>query len=357
MQKGITLKVLLYFTGMVCLFLFLITKNGYLMDWLTLSGTPYGNLYKNCRVDVFKIPMEPTKQPPETYNRTDIDSCDIILIGDSFISECPGHHYFGVELSKRLNKKVFQLEIKPDLFHELNRSGIGWTEKERIILFETGESGIIKNFSKFPDLRPVPIERTDEGINADIKRQSILTKIRTRWFVGTEKNYSYFIKNNVIVESFINGWHSTLFHKFGIISDLTPVYSLDPPMLFESRNFGDRMTSFYFDHNDRLINRTTDNIKTISDSLKTLYNIEFVFLSIPDKYTLYHGFINDDEYDNYLPRLQDDLLKKGIPTIDLYQPYLNSTVIVYHPSDNHWVSEGVAIALDETVKGMTDILH
>lgn len=345
----------IYAVGVICLLLFTITKNAYLMDKLTVSGTPYGNLYKNCRVDVFKIPMEDTKPPPESYDKTPINRCDIIVIGDSFVSECPGHYYFGVELSKRLQVPVFQLEIKPDLFYELNRSGISHTDRERLFLFESGESGIIKNFSVIPDLKPVKVELKD-GDTVQLEDQSPLLKVRKRWFIGTERNYSYFLKNNIILESLVDRYYSFLFHKFGVISDLTPLYSLDPPMLFESRVLGNQITSFYYPHTDRLINRIADNIKAVSDSLKTLYNVRFIFMGIPDKYTLYHHFINDDPYDNYLPRLNQALSQRGIPIIDLYHPFKDAPVIVFHPSDNHWVSEGVEIALQEAVPVLSELL-
>jgi hypothetical protein len=356
--KNKRLLIVFYLVGAMSLVLFTITKSAYLMDKLTISGTPYGNLYKNCRVDVFKIPKEPTKPPPDTYNRTPIDDCDIIVIGDSFVSSCPGHYYYGVELSQRMNVPVFQLEIKPDLFYELNRSGISYVEKERLFLFESGESGIIKNFSALPDLRPVRIEPADDE-TLPFKEDSFFLKIRKRWFVGTEKNYSYFIKNNIIIESLVDRYYSFLFHRFGIISDLTPVYSLDPPMLFESRVLGRQITSYYYPHTDRLIRRLADNIKTVSDSLKVLYNVRFIFMGIPDKYTLYHTFVNDDPYDNYLPRLNRALKDRGIPVVDLYEPFKtqHSTKILYHPSDNHWVSEGVEIALQETVPVLNELLR
>ncbi len=354
--KNKRLLIAFYLVGALSLALFTITKSAYLMEKLTISGTPYGNLYKNCRVDVFKIPKEPTKPPPETYNKTPINDCDIIVIGDSFVSECPGHYYFGVELSRRLGVPVFQLEIKPDLFYELNRSGITYVDKERLFLFESGESGIIKNFSALPDLEPVAVKPTD-GETLPFKEESLLMKIRKRWFVGTEKNYSYFLKNNIFIESLVDWYYSFLFHRFGIISDLTPVYSLDPPILFESRVLGRQITSYYYPHTDRLIRRLADNIKTISDSLKTLYNVKFIFMGIPDKYTLYHHFVNNDPYDDYLPRLNRALEARGIPVVNLYEPFKESPEILYHPSDNHWVSEGVEIALQETVPLMEELLQ
>jgi hypothetical protein len=99
-----------------------------------------------------------------------------------------------------------------------------------------------------------------------------------------------------------------------------------------------------------------DNIKITSDSLKTLYNLKFIFLGIPDKYTLYHHFINDDPYDDYLPRLYDALENRDIPVIDLYKPYTSTSEIIYHPSDNHWVAEGVDIALYETERLLRKLL-
>ena len=64
-----------------------------------------------------------------------------------------------------------------------------------------------------------------------------------------------------------------------------------------------------------------DNIADLRDKLKEMYNLDMVFLPIPSKYTIYHKLINQDPYNNFLPRLYEGLDKRGVPTINLYDEY------------------------------------
>jgi hypothetical protein len=125
---------------------------------------------------------------------------------------------------------------------------------------------------------------------------------------------------------------------------------MNPPFLFyDEEVVRGKNTSFYYPHTDSLVAQIADNIALISETMKSRYNTDLLFMPIPNAYTLYHKFINNDTYDGFVPRLEDELEKRGVKTVKLYQKFLDSNDVLYFPTDSHWNAQGVGIALDEIV--------
>lgn len=106
-------------------------------------------------------------------------------------------------------------------------------------------------------------------------------------------------------------------------------------------------------HNDSDLQTTLNNIKTYKkycDSLK----IEFIFMPMPDKETVYYNLVPLAKQPSYLFQLDSLLNIDGISTINtlkIYNEYRNSnTTLLYHFDDTHWNSNGVELISDEIVK-------
>ncbi len=358
LSKKRTLLYLIYFWGIVSLLIFVVTRSEYLMSKLTIMGEPYGNLYKNCKVANFKIPIEPTKAPPAFFNKTPVNECDIIVLGDSHMRTWPGRYWFPVELQMYYDRPVFHMKIMRDTFKYLNKSGIQPVKKRRICILESGEARIFDRYFEIPDMKPVDPEPITEIMFGIGEEQPTLMKIRNRWFDQTERNYSFFVKNNVIFQSVIEFYYTSLFKYFGKISELTPVYSLDPPFLFEHQQVSlNRPSSYFYFHDNKMIAQIADNVKIICDSLSSMYNLEMIFFPTPNTMTLHHDIITDREYDEYLPRLCDAVEEKGVPVIRVYELYLESDELLFLPTDNHWNAKGAEIAFNEIVKAVNEKLR
>ncbi len=66
-----------------------------------------------------------------------------------------------------------------------------------------------------------------------------------------------------------------------------------------------------------------------------------VFMAIPSKYTIYHTLINDDPYNDFLPRLYAGLEGAGYPCIRLYEDFMNADEVLYYGTDTHWTGKGL----------------
>lgn len=358
MKKKRRLLFALYLWGFISLTVLIITRSEYLMTHLTIMGEPYGNLYKNCKVTYFKIAQPPTKEPPPSwFNKTPHDSCDIILLGDSHMRTWPNHWWFPVELQMRLNRPVYHMKVMRIPFLYLNRSGIKWVDKRRLCVLESAEARLYDRYHQMPDLKPVEPEPINQIMFGSSKQQPLLTRVRNRWFVDTELNYSFFLKNNVFLQKLIEFYYTSRFKYFGKISPLTPVYSLDPPFLFELQQVVKNYPSSYFYfHDDRMIAQMADNIKAISDSLSSMYNLELIFMPIPNSMTIHHDLVTDQEYDMYLPRLCEAVKERGVHVIELYDLFAAQDEFLYHPSDTHWNEAGASLGFEEMTRAIEELL-
>ncbi|NJK95978.1 MAG: hypothetical protein HC905_14620 [Bacteroidales bacterium] len=74
-----------------------------------------------------------------------------------------------------------------------------------------------------------------------------------------------------------------------------------------------------------------------------------IFLAVPSKYTIYHKLLNNDLYNNFLPRLYKELESRKIPVVKLLDHYQKSDELLYYPTDAHWTQAGLDIALKKTL--------
>jgi hypothetical protein len=344
-------KILLtatYAAGILAAAVFIITKTESLMYAATQHMFDDGDLYRFAKVLDFKTPIPPIEEilPDEM----ELDEHDIFMVGDSFLDESRGYAPLWKQISQRMNTTVHPQESgnTPEDFNLLyycKANGISKRVKRKIIL-ERVERYIVSDFAEEFDDNP-KIEASAPASEFS----TFVDEITSRWFTNTEYNYEVFFSSSNVMTPLVELWNTAKFHLLNSISDKTPTYALAPPFLFyHEETARGSVTSFYYPHTDTLINAIADNIEMLNNGLFERCNLELVFMPVPNSYTLYHKFVNDDAYDNFLPRLCNEVERRGVKTIRLYERFAASNDILYFPTDSHWNERGLKIAVDEAVK-------
>jgi len=355
MRKDKILLYSIYLMGIISLMIFIVTKSETLMDIATAGMFSDGDLYRFAKIYSFKTNLPPQECKDDNPTDIDPDTSSIIVIGDSFMETCRGHKRFPVQISERLAKPICSVYAgwTPEYFdpvyycwkNHLDR------EKKRIVLLERVERYILSSYGTEQDEDTASFQD-----NENTSTENVWSVQKRRWFTEAEKNYEVFLTSSDYTTPLIELWNTFRFTALKQISSETPVYSLNPPFLFEAEEVSrDEVTSFYYHHTDSLIAQIADNIAVQRDTLLANYNAELVFMPVPNPYTLYHAFINNDSYDDYLPRLCAELEKRGVRTIQLYQKFREAENILYFPTDTHWNAEGAKIAVDQAVSVVSQI--
>jgi hypothetical protein len=166
---------------------------------------------------------------------------------------------------------------------------------------------------------------------------------------GALKNFDYVMGESVPVFA-INEFANTLrFRLFDELSPLTPNFAEDPETLFYREEI-----AFYEDPlTDGEINRIADNLARIDRELDERYNVEFIFLPMPNKYTIYRErAIRVPPENRFFPKLYAALEKRGVAYIDLYTPFTaaaSRNEFVYLEADSHLNAKGMEVVVDETI--------
>ncbi len=347
MRREKILLSAIYVMGVVSLAIFIITKSETLMDAATTGMFKDGDLYRFAKVLPFKMELPAEECADDDEPDIDPDTCAVVIIGDSFIETCRGHQRFSDMLSRKLNSVVYPVYagLAPEYFDPVYfcwKNGFDPDQKRTIIL-ERVERYVINSFMQ-KRLEDTALVRQMERV----QQPAFWRVMKRRLFTDAEKNYDVFLTSSDLTAPLVELWSTFRFIFLKKISDETPIYSLDPPFLFDKEEVSSNMpTSFYYHHPDSLVGSIADNIAATSRVLQARYNAELVFMPIPNAYTLYHSFVNNDPYDGFLPRLCARLEQKGVRTIQLYEKFRESKEILYFPTDTHWNATGAKIAVDE----------
>lgn len=355
-MKEKILKYLIYVSGLICLCVFLSLRvlplyNAVLTEKMHpeyFEFTKYGEQYYKSYIKHFR---EDLPTPIDKYRlskrNAKLSEANIIAFGDSFF-DFSRQKTVPERLHDSLNVKVHTVRgyYPFDYLHDRDYA----TEETKIIIYEVIERDIHARF-----FEPQKFNKTwnDGKDYNNLQRKTIF--IRKNIFVeNAEELYSVLLKGSVFTSG-IYSWMATVkFNLFKYIPPATSLYSLtafDFPVLFWGMTVNDENTSFYYDHSDSLINTYCDNMIFMARNLKELYNLDMVFLAIPNKYTMWHKKINPkDEYDNFLPRLYKEMDKRNIQHVDIYHDFLKSDTILYYGTDSHWNKNGVDIAVENILE-------
>jgi hypothetical protein len=356
MMKEKILKILVYAAGAISLYVYAAVMipglfNASLKEKVDdeKEDYKYGELYYMSMIRHFREDNIPPHGPKYRYSKEfpSLEEADIYLFGDSFF-DFTRPVSFPERLGDSLGMRVFYAREDRPLEH-FGRAGFH-NDSTKILLFESTERYIPLRFSKPHPADYVPDERSEVRKDLAAVKDYILGR-------DLEQYYKLFIERNYVTTGLFSLAATFKFDVFGYISDITPKYSLDGdiPWLFYYDQLNDEPSSFYYRHSDEEIRTYCDNIEDLARKLKEMYNLKLVFMGIPTKYTIYHGVLNDDPYNNFIPRLYAELKKRGIPVISVYEDYVKSDELLYYGTDSHWTEAGLSIALNNAIKVIRDI--
>jgi len=94
------------------------------------------------------------------------------------------------------------------------------------------------------------------------------------------------------------------------------------------------------------INKVVNNLLSIKKMLKKDYNLELVFMPIPDKISVYGDQHLENNYDGYLSKLYEELEKNDVPVVNLLDEFRNQKDTLYFKNDAHWNKKGLELGVD-----------
>ncbi len=166
------------------------------------------------------------------------------------------------------------------------------------------------------------------------------------------KSLNYLLQQNIFGRSISQAIATTNFRYFKKISPLTPKYSLEPKFLFYQGSVDFNLHP----PNQEEIDTIVENLLIISQKLKQDYNIDFLFIPMPTKYTIYKKLTGDQTETLFYQQLFQSLDKAKVNYVDLYTPFTNSNQLLYLASDTHWNENGVKLAVEKTIPKIKQIL-
>ncbi len=314
------------------------SKNKKFSKKVIVTETDIGDLYRASKLKYF----EEIIINYEYVEDTSLQNADIILAGDSFFKATSESDTFANLLESEMDIKVSNI-LKKNSFILCNPSKLLVENeynsiKKKILILETIERGAYYYGLKY---------YTDE---LNIRKETEFQRKKNLMF--GDKKMKYLFTNNIFlfhINNFVKQLRFTLLKE--PISSIGK-YSIEQKMLFHNDG-----TEFYEENkNKKVINKAVDFISQLKANLKEKYNIEMVFMIIPDKFTIYKDFVEDSaEYDEFIPKFQNKLDEAGIMYIDIFSKYVeyrreDDSELLYYRSDTHFTPLGKQIVVDETVK-------
>ncbi len=333
-------KIFISILGVFCVSIFILARFDKIPIWLADKELieadetgKYGDLFFLCRVDYFKTELPRLQVPFNITNKkSDINGADILIYGDSYFAGSRVLKTFPELIHDSLNIKVyFEQETFP-LKSLLKNKYV--KSKSRVLLYEATERRILQDF------RNVHTSFTDEKLLLSDIFDNIIP-------YNQEMKYLSILQKSIFTSSIYSSIMNFRFNTLGLISDLTPLYSKDPPFLFYYQNVNNKNSSFYYKFSDEEIITVANNIFQLNETLRNDFNIELVFMPIPSSYTINSKYINNDKYNGLLQRLYIELQNRNVSTVKLLERFYKSNKILYYQTDTHWNDDGIKIAFEE----------
>jgi hypothetical protein len=355
-MKDKYLRYTIYFVGLICLYAFFAVRifplmNSVLsekMDKETRDFNKYGDLYYYNCITHFRQDFPP---PLRKYRLSEknpaVNDADVLTFGDSFF-DFSFQTTFPERLSDTLSQRVYsfvtQDPAQSNPFCILNNADYPKNSKPKYAIVETIERNIPVKFSTAYDL----------GCSNNTPERSLYDEIHNMVFKkNSEKIYALILKRGYVINHIYSFFATLRFDLCGYISPLTSKYKLEKePWLFYEKEYSQEPGGFYYHYTDEELNAYADNILLLSRQLKSNFNLDLIFMPIPNKYTLYHTMINKDRYNDFLPELYAELDKRQVHYINLYHEFTSSPDTLYYGTDTHWKKEGVDKALQLVLEKM-----
>lgn len=356
-MKEKILKYSIFITGFACLYVFIAVRflpmyNTLLTEKLVPNywdKTRYGELYYFSHIKYFREPNLPEATVKHQFSKKQpsINETEIFTFGDSFF-DIVRPVQFPTLLSEALNKKVF-FGYNDYPLQYLNKNNYHDTVPKIMVM------GIVERFIplKFTYRHDTGYLREEEKSGAFVMGKTVKDLI---FYKKGEELYDAALKRSYLTTGIYSTISTIKFDLFGYISRFTPFYSLDDtiPWLFHHNAVNQDSTSFYYHHSEEQVTNMATTLQELSVKLKEIYNITFVFMPIPSKYTIYHTKFNNDPYNNFIPRLQQKLAERDVLYIDLYSHFLKADKLIYFGTDGHWNENGTRLAVALTKQYLID---
>ncbi len=355
-MKEKNLRIIIYILGIICLYAFLAVRifpmmNAVLsekMDPETREFNKYGDLYYNNYISHFKqdFPAQIRKYRLSEKNPS-VNEADILTFGDSFF-DFSFVTTFPERLSDTLDQRVYSFVTQDaslsNPFCILNHGAYQKNDNPKYAIFETIERNIPVKFS----------EPYNQGCKQNTPSISLSDEVLKFIFKNnSELLFALMLKRGYLLNHAYSYIVTLRFDLFGYMSPKTSKYKLEKsPWLFYDKEFSDQPGGFYYKYSEKELQTYADNILQLSQNLKSSYNLNLIFMPVPNKYSIYHTVVNNDRYNDFLPRLYSELEKRGVLYVDLYREYKSSPDTFYYGTDTHWNKKGVDKALHLVLEKM-----
>lgn len=346
-------RILLYLILLISLFVILngkipvIGRNFLTEEKVFADGKKrmLGDLYRFCRVDYYREEFPYIDNPGSKFMP---DSAEIFVFGDSFFNTMMDTVNVAMAIRNITGKNVFNsLDYNGIVFN----NPLGFFKKfqikakhRRILIIESAE--------RYSYLNALKSYMKDSENYDFFYYKAMIT--RSIMLGDTE----YWLSNSVFTEKFINFKSSFYFNNFGVISTEISDYSKSPKFLFysEELNFNKMRKP------DDEIRRISDNVNKLAEILDRNYNMSLIYMIIPNKYTLYGKYADQNYvYDNYIPEVYSRL-NANTNAVNLYEIYSkikeeHPDDFLYFTSDTHFNLRGREIAINEIVERINKIYN
>ena len=309
----------------------------------TIYGENYYNsgLIKYFREDLpkanYKFRLSDKNKSPQQAN--------MLFFGDSHF-DFSRQTTFPERIADSLNIDVFFNRMeKPhrgNALAYLNDAGYKSADR-KLVFYESSERYVISRSE---------VEYQDIGITSAYNPMyQALRNVRIKIFnSGSDNLYNTFLKKSFLTNYLYSEITTLKFKLFKYMNGQIKDYVIDQEN--GSWIFHKEPVEFFnrTDISDSLITHCARNIQKMQQKFRQNYNLEMVYIILPEKYVMYNIKNTQRDYHQFIPRMHRAFDKLGIKYIDLYSDFKKSDRVLYYKTDTHWNNKGVDIAVHNTLQ-------
>lgn len=330
------------------------------------EGYSTGGLFRMSKIEQFKGKMRAVKDS----EKGTLQNADVITFGDSFFDFKLESPVFAKHLEDRTGLTIFNRDNNDvDYTDERDLNPLTYLKavhyvrgKKKVMILEVVERYALENARRYnpaPPVKKMILERVYDGIAWRLRAVDDWFKAYVVVLNNDNSDIVYFFSHNVVSYPLTKWIANARFNVWGEVDRGVGAYSLNPKMLFHSEDleFYGKITE------DAELETMAGHVQHLAKELMADYNIELVYMIMPNKYSIYNDLVNGlYKYDNFIPRVNAKLREKGIPVIDVYTAYMDfrkkngDTRLLYFPSDTHFTPLGKDIAVNLTARELIRLL-
>lgn len=356
-MKDKALKISLAIATVICMYVFISIRmpntrmyNFILKDKLIEEyedHTPYGELYYlSGSIADFKVPLpKATEKFRYSKKAATINQAEILIFGDSQF-DFSRQTTFPERLCDSTRKKVFYYRFNQpydgNIIAYLKDHYDQADTSRKLVIYESAERYVVQRAEAgFPS---ISLKANKSGLRYRLKN------IKEKTFnYRTEVLYRAAVQRSYLTYKIFSFFTTIKFKGFKYIPSRIGAYRTEA-INNATWLFATESVTHYnktFDNNE--ITAYADTLKSLQDRLDRKYNMDFIFLIIPESYTIYMDQNKRQYRNNFIVRLREKLAEAGVNYVDLYQDFVSSEKILYYQTDTHWNKNGVDIAVENVL--------